>query len=89
MLGHVEVDDPPAMVSEHDKDKEYPKAQGGTVKKSIETRSRTWLARNVRHVWDGGVRRVESSRETVRSATSIPSFCSSPWMRGAPQRGLA
>jgi len=29
MLGHVEVDDPPAMVSEHDKDKEYPKAYGG------------------------------------------------------------
>ena len=52
----------------------------------METRSRTWLAGNVRHVWDGGVRRFESSRETVRSATSIPSFCSSPWIRGAPQR---
>ena len=26
------------------------------------------------------------SRETVRSATSIPSFSSSPWIRGAPQR---
>src|SRR6058998_133142 len=29
------------------------------------------------------------SRETVRSATSIPSFSSSPWILGAPQRGLA
>src|SRR6266478_2886754 len=29
------------------------------------------------------------SRETVRSATSIPSFRSSPWIRGAPQRGFA
>jgi hypothetical protein len=47
------------------------------VKKSIETRSRTSLARNVRQVCDLGERRVGSSRETVRSATSIPSFMSS------------
>src|SRR5213594_2505337 len=42
----------------------------GTVTKSIETRSRTWLVRNIRQVCDGGERR---SRETVRSATSMPS----------------
>jgi hypothetical protein len=35
----------------------------GTVKKSIETRSRTWLARNVRHVCEGGGRRFEISRD--------------------------
>src|SRR5436309_12492071 len=29
------------------------------------------------------------SRETVRSATRKPSFSSSPWILGAPQRGLA
>src|SRR3989454_5091397 len=29
------------------------------------------------------------SRETVRSATWKPSFSSSPWILGAPQRGLA
>src|SRR5437867_2126459 len=28
-------------------------------------------------------------RETVRSDTSRPSFKSSPWIRGAPQRGFA
>jgi hypothetical protein len=28
-------------------------------------------------------------RETVRSDTVRPSFRSSPWMRGAPQRGFA
>src|SRR5438309_7421491 len=61
----------------------------GTVKKSIETRSRTWLARKVRQVWDGGVRRFGSSRETVRSATWMPSLRSSPWILGAPQSGLA
>src|SRR5438445_1453033 len=34
-------------------------------------------------------RRFGISRETVRSATSIPSFRSSPWIRGAPHRGFA
>src|SRR5882762_9781043 len=44
---------------------------------------------NVRQVCEGGVRRFGSRRETVRSATSMPSFSSSPWILGAPQRGLA
>jgi hypothetical protein len=29
MLGHVEVDDPPAVVSEHDEDEEDAQASGG------------------------------------------------------------
>jgi hypothetical protein len=29
MLGDVEVDDAPAMVSEHDEDEEHPQARGG------------------------------------------------------------
>ena len=29
------------------------------------------------------------NRETVRSATTMPSFDNSPWIRGAPHRGLA
>src|SRR5438132_6483689 len=61
----------------------------GTVKKSRQTRSRTWLARKVRQVWDGGVRRFGSSRETLRSAIWMPSLRSSPWILGAPQSGLA
>ena len=60
----------------------------GTVKKSRATRSRTWLARNVRQVCDAGEPRFGSSRETVRSATSIPSLRSSPWILGAPHKGL-
>jgi hypothetical protein len=60
----------------------------GTVKKSTATRSRTWLVRNVRQVWEGGERRLGISRETVRSATSMPSFMSSPWIRGAPHKGV-
>src|SRR3989441_11726591 len=60
----------------------------GTMKKSMETRSRTWLARNVRQVCDGDLRGLGSKRETVRSATSIPSLRSSPWILGAPHKGL-
>ena len=50
MLGDVEVDDPPAMVGEHDEDEEDAQAAVGTVKKSMETKSWTWLVRNVRQV---------------------------------------
>jgi hypothetical protein len=49
-LGDVEVDDTSSIVGEHDEDEEDPQARGGTVKKSRETRSRTWLSRNVRQV---------------------------------------
>ena len=50
VLGHVEVDDASAMVNQHDENKRTRKRAVGTVKKSRETRSRTWLARNVRQL---------------------------------------
>ena len=50
VLGHVEEDNAPAMVSEHDEDEQDAQAGGGHVKKSMETRSWAWLARNVRQV---------------------------------------
>jgi hypothetical protein len=43
----------PAVVGEHDENEENAQAGKravGTGKQSIETKSRTWLARNVRHV---------------------------------------
>jgi hypothetical protein len=39
----------------------------------------------VRQVWEGGERRLGISRETVRSATSMPSFMSRHGFGGAPQ----
>jgi hypothetical protein len=89
MLGHVEVDDTATLVSEHDEDEEDAQARGGDREEIEATRSRTWLVRNVRQVWDRGVCRFGSSRETVRSATSMPSFTNSPWILGAPHRGFA
>jgi len=53
MFGHVEVEHSPAMVASMTRTKSPRRWTAETVKKSIETRSRTWLARNVRHVCDG------------------------------------
>jgi hypothetical protein len=58
MFGHVDVEDPPALVGGNDQEKSTRKHAVGTVKKSRETRSRTRLARNVRQVWDGVVCRM-------------------------------
>jgi hypothetical protein len=82
VLGHVEVDDAPAVVSEDDENERTRRRAVGRVKKSMETRSPTWLARNVRQVGEGRRRCFGMRRDTVRSAKGMPSFRSSPWMRG-------
>ena len=89
MLGHVEVEDAPAMVGEHDQDEEDAQVSGGHREEVDRDEVPDMVGRNVRQVWEGGERRFGISRETVRSATSIPSFRSSPWILGAPHRGLA
>jgi hypothetical protein len=61
----------------------------GTTKKSIAAARGIWLARNVRHVCDGGVKRRGMARDTVASLTAKPSLSNSPWMRGAPQPTLS
>src|SRR5438876_3530095 len=60
-----------------------------TVKKSIAITSGAWFFKNVRHACDGGRRGRTMYFETVASDTVRPSFSSSPWIRGAPQSGLA
>jgi len=45
--------------------------------------------RKVRHVGAGGPSRRPKYFATVVCDTSMPSFRSSPWIRGEPQRGLA
>jgi hypothetical protein len=89
VLGHVEVDDPPAMVGKHDEDEEDAQARGGDGEEVDGDQFPGMLARNVRQVCDGWGRRLGMRRDPVRSATSIPIFKSSPWMRGAPQSGFA
>src|SRR5919108_37034 len=60
----------------------------GTVKKSHATRSWTWLVRNAFHVGEDGLRTFGRYFSTVDFATSMPSFRSSPTMRGEPQVGF-
>ena len=66
-----------------------PARSRGTVKNSRATRSRTWSVKNARRLGSGVVCRVGRRGEPVRSATVIPSFDPSPWIRGAPPSGWA
>ena len=63
----------------------------GTIKKSLANVLCMWFFKKVCHVWDGGLggRHFLMMFETVRSETlSMPSFKSSPWIRGAPHNGF-
>ena len=61
----------------------------GRTKKSIDARAFAWFHRNVRHVCDGGFGSRARYLDTVASETSMPSFRSSPWIRGAPHSGFS
>ena len=78
MLADVEVDDRLRGWTSLTRPKSPRKRAVGTAKKSMETRSRTGLARNVRQVCDGEGRDFGISWETARSATAMPSLRSSP-----------
>src|SRR5579862_3767979 len=60
-----------------------------TVRQSIETSSCAWVARNVRHVGDGGLDGRTRYVSTVDLATVMPSLPRSPRMRGEPHVGFA
>ena len=85
VLGHVEVDDAPAVVSEHDENKEDAQTRGWHGEEIYRDEVLDMMFRNVRQVCDGGERRFGSRRETVRSATSRPSFRSSHGFVGRPR----
>src|SRR5436309_6678250 len=89
MLGNVEVEDAPAIVSEHDEDEQDAQARGRNGEEIEGDQIRDVIGKERAPGLRGGVRRFGMSRETVRSATWKPSFRSSPWILGAPQRGLA
>jgi hypothetical protein len=61
----------------------------GTIRKSIDTRSSRWFFRNAFHVGEGAFLNRPRYLSTVDFATSMPSFPSSPTMRGVPHSGLA
>ena len=89
VLGHVEVDDAAAMVGEHDEDEEDAESSGGHGEEIKGDQISDMIGEERSPRLEGGERRLVSSRETVRSASSMPSSSSSPWIFGAPQREFA
>jgi hypothetical protein len=89
LLGDVEVDDAPAVVSEQDEDEEDPEASGGYGEKVDRDQVADVVGEKCPPGLRGAGRLFRMSLETVRSEIAMPSFKSSPWMRGAPQRGFA
>ena len=86
VLGDAEVDDAPAMVSEHEEHEEHPQARGGDREEIEGDQVPDVVGEERAPGLRRGARRFGISRETVRSATSMPSFLSSPWILGAPHR---
>ena len=61
----------------------------GTTKKSRAIKSLTWFCRKVYHVGDGGLGGRRRYFSTIDLVTSMPTFRSSPTIRGEPHVGLA
>jgi len=61
----------------------------GTMRKSIDTRSLIWFVRNDFRVGEGAFPDRTRYLSTVDFATLMPSFPSSPTMRGVPHSRLA
>jgi hypothetical protein len=61
----------------------------GTTNRSIEAIPSAWFRRIVLQPWDGGRLCRAMYLATEVWPTSVPSLRSSPWMRGAPQKGFA
>jgi hypothetical protein len=60
----------------------------GTTNRSIAAMPFAWLRRNVFQPCDGGALLGTIYLATLVCPTSIPSLSSSPWIRGAPHKGL-
>jgi hypothetical protein len=77
------------MVSEHDEDEEHPQPSGGNGEQVDRDQAPDMVREERAPRLRGSSGRFGIRRETVRSATSMPSFRSSPWIRGAPRSELA
>jgi hypothetical protein len=80
---------PPALVPEDDQDEQQPEADRRHDQKVHGGNASRMVCRKVFQVCDGPRPLLAMYLATVDCAISIPSFISSPWMRGAPHSGLA
>jgi hypothetical protein len=88
MLRDREVDDSPALVCEQHQDEQHTSSERRD-REEIHRDQGGCVIGHERSPRLGGGRRCHwSSRDTVRSETWMPSFCNSPWIRGAPRADL-
>src|SRR4029450_433897 len=88
MLGHVEVEDAAAVVGEHDKDEEDAQLRGGNREEIDRDEVPDMVGEERPPCLGRRYAPLRHQAETVRSASSMPSFRSSPWIRGAPHKGF-
>src|ERR1700736_3997098 len=78
-----------AVMAKHDQGIQIRNVAVATTNMSIAAMSVRWFCRKLRQVGEGSLGRHGMYLPTVAWLTSMPSLSSSPWMRGAPQSGLA
>ena len=88
VLGHVEVDNAPTMVSEHDENEEHAQARGGHGEEIEGDQVPDMVGEESPPVWGGDVRRFGSSREDgAFGDVDAERLRSSPWILRAPRAG--
>jgi hypothetical protein len=78
MLGDVEMDDPPPIVSKYDEDEEHARAGSGDREEVVRNEIPGMVGKECAPGLGGPGRCLGINRETVRSATSMPGLRNSP-----------
>src|SRR5262245_41736975 len=89
MVGHAERDQTSPFMPRMTNTDSSRKLIVGATRKSMAPIPAAWLRRNVFQVWPDPGRRLAMYLATVDCTISIPSFSSSPRMRGAPNSGFS
>ena len=89
VLGDIEVNDPSAVVAEDDHGVEQAKRRGRNDEHVDSNGVAHVVAQEAAPGRGGTLGRHDMYLPTVAWLTTMPSLSSSPWIRGAPQRGLA
>jgi hypothetical protein len=88
MFRHVEVEDAAAVVGKYDEDEEDAQLSGRNGE-DVDRDEVADIGQDGSPSLRRGEGRLGMSREMVRSAASMPSFGTSAWILGVPQRGFA
>ncbi len=89
MVGYIEMQYPTTVIAENDEHKKDFETGGWDREKIERDELFGMILQEVCQCCDGGPRCRIMYFDTVASETSMPSFRSSPCIRGAPQSGLA